>query len=480
MTKKRKSISTMVSRPPTVAVLGHVDHGKTTLLDVLRQTNIAAKEHGGITQNIGAYQLDYKGEKITFIDTPGHAAFVKMRSCGIAATDLVVLVIAADDGVQPQTKECLAHIKQANTPFLVAINKIDLPQASPEMVKAQLAENGVLVEGYGGDVVVVNISAKEKKGLDELLEMILLLGKMHNIQADPEGLLAGIVIDAKLDFQKGPLATVLVKNGTLSLGNQIFANNVEGKVKAMIDQQGKYRQRAFPGMPIVVLGFKSVPVIGALVTTTLSSILKESVIKSGSSDKEPGKGKVKLILKADTDGTLEAIKSSLGQEVEMIFSDVGQVSESDILLSQSTGAQIIAFNVKIPALVAKLADVEGITIKTYNIIYELLDDIEKKVLKILEPTIDEEILGEAEIIAEFTIKGKHIAGCKIRSGKINKINKIHLKRNNQIIGDTQITSFQRERQEVEEAKAGSEIGLVFRPNIDFKIGDAIISYSQKK
>lgn len=479
MTKKRKPISTMVSRPPTVAVLGHVDHGKTTLLDALRQTKVAAKEHGGITQNIGAYQLDYKGEKITFIDTPGHAAFVKMRSCGIAATDLVVLVIAADDGVQPQTKECLAHIKQTNTPFLVAINKTDLPQASPEMVKAQLAENGILVEGYGGDVVVVNISAKEKKGLDELLEMILLLGKMHNIQADPKGLLAGIVIDSKLDFQKGPLATVLVKNGTLSLGDQVFANNVEGKVKAMIDQQGKYHQKAFPGMPIVVLGFKSVPVIGALVTTTASSLLQKPLIKNRLTPRTE-KGKVKLILKADTDGTLEAIKSSLGQEVDMIFSDVGQVSESDILLSQSTGAQIISFNVKIPALVAKLAEVEGITIKSYNIIYELLDDIEKKVLKILEPTIDEEVLGEAVIIAEFTIKGKHIAGCKIKSGKINKINKIHLKRDNQIIGDAQITSFQKERQETNEAKVGSEIGLVFRPNLDFKIGDAIISYSQKK
>jgi len=479
MIKKGKSVLTMISRPPIVAVLGHVDHGKTTLLDVLRQTNIAAKEHGGITQNIGAYQLNYKGEKITFIDTPGHAAFVKMRSCGIAATDLVVLVVAADDGVQPQTKECLAHIKQTNTPFLVAINKIDLPQASPEMVKAQLAENGVLVEGYGGDVVVVNISAKEKKGLDELLEMILLLGKIHNIQADPKGLLAGIVIDAKLDFQKGPLATVLVKNGTLSLGDHVFTNNVEGKVKAMIDEQGKYHQKASPGMPIVVLGFKSVPAIGALVTTTASSLLKEPMIKNVLASKTE-KGKVKLILKADTDGTLEAIKSSLGQEVDMIFSDVGQVSESDILLSQSTGAQIIAFNVKIPALVAKLAEVEGITIKTYNIIYELLDDIEKKVLKILEPTIDEEVLGEAAIIAEFTMKGKHIAGCKIKSGKINKTNKIHLQRDGKIIKDAQITSFQKERQEIKEAKVGSEIGLVFRPNIDFKIGDAIISYSQKK
>lgn len=465
-----------------VAVLGHVDHGKTTLLDAVRKTNVVAKEHGGITQHIGAYQIEHKGEKITFIDTPGHAAFVKMRSHGASVTDLIVLVVAADDGVKPQTKESLAHIKQAKVPFLVAINKIDLPQASVKMVKSQLAENNVLVEGYGGDIVCVEVSAKQKKGLDDLLEMILLLAKMENLQANPKGALEGVIIDSKLDSKRGPIATVLIKNGTLTIGDQIFAQDIEGKVKAMRDENANQVKKAGPSKPVEVLGFKKTPPMGAKVKGKLT-LKKEKPISSASKEKpseEAEKGKIKIILKADTNGTLEAVKANLPTEVEVVFSSLGQVSESDVLLAQSVKAQILAFNVKTPSLVKKLSETEKVDIKTYNIIYELLEDMEKRVLKVLEPTIDEEVLGEAEIIAQFNIKGKNIAGCRIKKGKIHKSNPIHLKRKDKIIADAKITSFQKEREEVEEVKAGNEVGMVFSPDLDFKIGDAIISYKIQK
>ncbi len=494
MTGKKPSTTTgnLQPRPPIIAVLGHVDHGKTTLLDVIRKTSVAAKEHGGITQHIGAYQINYKGEKITFIDTPGHAAFAKMRSYGIAVTDLVILVVACDDGVKPQTKECLAHIKQTNTPFLVAINKIDLPGVSIDMVKGQLAENDVLVEGYGGQIVCVPISAKQKKGIDELLEMAILLTKMQNLKADPKAPAEGVVIDSYLDYQKGPVATILVRNGTLKLGDTIFAGEIEAKVKMMQDEHGINVLEAGPSKPVKVLGFNKVPPIGIKIQVYKildqkiekhppSAVAKEKTSSIAPANDKPEDNKptrVKIILKTDTKGTLEAIKNNLPEEVEIILSDVGQISESDVLLSLSTKAKIIGFNIKTSNQVLKLAESEKIIIKTYNIIYELLDDLEKIVLRIMEPTFDEEFMGEAKIIASFTMKKKHIAGCKIIKGKIAKANLIHLKRNDKIIADARIISFQKERQEVVEAKTGDEIGLVFSPNIDFKLADVIISYKK--
>ena len=480
MPLKRKSKKLIFPRPPIVAVMGHVDHGKTTLLSALRQVDINLSEHGGITQHIGAYQIEYKKKKITFIDTPGHAAFAKMRSHGASVTDLVVLVVAADDGVKPQTQESLTHIKQSNVPFLVAINKIDLPQASVEKVKSQLAEKNVLVEGYGGNIVCVEVSAKQKKGLDELLEMILLLAEMQNLQADPTASLTGVVIDAKLDPGKGPLATVLVKNGTLKVGDSVFATDIEGKVKLMIDENGRPVTSAEPSKPVVVLGFKKVPSIGAKVSKKINLLVQEETKKSASPVDKASEGnqKIKIILKADTKGTLQAIQSNLPSEVEIIFANVGQIGDADVLLACSTGAQILGFNVNIPVKTRKLAKTEKIKIKTYNVIYDLLEYLEKKVLKILEPTIDEQILGEAVVIAEFTIKGSHIAGCRIKKGRINKTDKLHIKRKNKIIVDARIKSFQKEKQEISEAKAGTEVGIVLSPNVDFKIGDAIISYSE--
>jgi translation initiation factor IF-2 len=453
--------------------MGHVDHGKTTLLDAIRKTNITAKEHGGITQHIDSYQIKHKKKKITFIDTPGHAAFAKMRSYGAKVTDLVILVIAANDGVKPQTKECLKHIKKDNIPFLVCVNKIDLPEASVEKVKNQLTKEGVLVEEYGGDIVCVEVSAKQKKGLDDLLEMTLLLAEMQNLQVNKNKSFEGVIIDSRLDSKKGPVATVLVKKGVIKIGDQVFAEDVNGKVKALTDENGKNVKKAESSEPIKVLGFKKVPAIGAKVGKKKS---KRKEIKSTVLKAEKKEAKLKIILKTDTKGTLEAIQTNLSEEIDIISANVGQINESDVLLALSTQAQILGFNVKTPLSVKKLAKIEKVKIKTYNIIYKLLEDLEKRILKILEPTIDEEILGEAEIIAEFTIKNNHIAGCKIKKGKISKKDQLHLKRKDKILNDARIKSFQKEGEESEEAKAGEEVGIVLSPDLDFKIGDAIISY----
>jgi translation initiation factor IF-2 len=486
MPSEKKSTSKTLKRTPVIAFLGHVDHGKTSLLDVIRKTNLASKEHGGITQQIGAYQIDYKGQKITFIDTPGHTAFEKMRSRGVEATDIVVLVVAGDDGVKPQTKESIAHIKQAGVPFLVALNKMDLPQASADMVKSQLAENEVLVEGYGGDVVCVEVSAKEKKGIDDLLEMILLVVEMQDFKGgSSENDLKGVVIESELDSRRGPVATVLVKEGSLKVGDSVFAGNIPAKVKLMTDFKGKKIKTAGPSTPVEMLGFKKAPNVGAVVgEKPLKAVVKpvKKKIKTKKQEEEDNKEekeekeRVKIILKADRLGSLEAIKAGLPEEVEIILADVGDINESDVLLSLSTSAQIIGFNVRVPTLVKKLAETEKIKIKSYNIIYKLLEDLEARILKIMEPTINEEVLGEAEIIAEFDIRGRHIAGCKIKKGKINKTHPVHIKRDDKIIGDAKIISFQKENIEIQEAEAGSEVGLVLKPDVDFKIKDVIISY----
>lgn len=399
--KKRKSKPSKYLRSPIVTVMGHVDHGKTSLLDAIRKTNITAEEHGGITQHIGAYQISFKGKKITFIDTPGHVAFGKMRSRGAQVTDLVVLVIAANDGVKPQTKESLQHIKRAGVPFLVAINKIDLAGASSEMVKNQLAEESILVEGYGGDIVCVEVSAKQKKGLDEFLEMILLLNQMKPLEANPDGQLKAVIIESRLDAKQGPLATLLIKNGTLRIGDYLTAENIRGKVKAIRDEKGKKLSQAEPSKPVEILGFKQIPPVGSQVKrvkpdgkkATLKALKKTETTEKKNSQPEADRPldevsseklsdlsvtKIKIILKADTLGTLEAIQASLPTEVEVIFAGVGAVSESDVLLAIPTKSSIFAFNTKVPLKTVKLAKIERIKIKTYKIIYELLENLEKK------------------------------------------------------------------------------------------------------
>lgn len=476
--------STVTVRPPVVTIMGHIDHGKTTLLDAIRKSKLAAKESGGITQHIGAYQAESQGRKLTFIDTPGHAAFTAMRSRGVKLTDLVVLVIDAVEGVKPQTKECLDHIKAAKVPFLVAINKIDLPNAQPKMVKSQLAENQVLVEGYGGDIVCVDISAKTKKGLNQLLEMILLLAEMQELKADPNGSLEAIVIESTLDRQQGPLATVIVKNGTLKIGDEIQTDTVVGKIKALINESGQNVTKAVPGQPIQILGFKSVPTVGFPITS-----LKDKPIVDSSSplptllsievnlEEERGET-LTVILKTDVIGTLEAISQNLPDNVILIAKGVGAVNESDILLAQATKAIVIAFRVEPNTAARQLAVVENIVIEKYQLIHELLDEIAQKVLKLMEPTINEQILGEAKVIAEFSIKGDSIAGCQVTKGKLTKNDLIHLHRKDEAIIDGKIKTIQQNKKSVDQVKSEQECGLSFFSEIKFKIKDKIIAYKE--
>lgn len=493
--KKRQTAKTLrPKRPPVVTLMGHVDHGKTTLLDAIRKTNLVDKEHGGITQHIGAYQVERLGRKITFIDTPGHAAFTRMRAQGALVTDIVVLVVAADDGVKPQTREALAHIKAANTPYLVAINKVDLPDTRIDRVKGQLAEEGVIIEEYGGDIVSVEISAKKSQNIDQLLEMILLVSDLNKLVGNPKASLEAVVIETKIDKRKGILVSLLVKNGTLQVRSQLQIGEETARVRALTDADGKQIKQAGPSTPVEVLGFKSMPKVGAVIGGKKKKTKKEAVIEVSKpsltkkeaeenqeqedSDEEEEKQTVTIILKADVTGTLEAIASNLSDEVEIVSKGVGEVNESSILLAQASGATIYAFNVGISRSAKELADLEKIKIKTYNIIYKLFEDLENQVLKILEPTIDEEVIGEAKIIAEFKIKETKIAGCKVKKGELNKTLPVHLKRGEDIIADAKIRSLKKGKEDVDKVKVGSECGVRFKPEIDFKINDVIISYKK--
>ncbi len=475
---KKRITSQESLRPPVVAVLGHVDHGKTTLLDKIRKTNVVAKEFGGITQHIGAYQIKAKKKTITFIDTPGHAAFSEMRSRGAKVADLAVLVIAADEGVKPQTLESLKFIKKAKIPYLVAINKIDKPNIDLEQVKKEMAKNDIKVEGHGGKIVSVATSAKTGKGVDELLEMILLVAEMEEIKGDPKAKLEAVVIESKLDKRRGPLATVLVRNGCLEIGNQIKADNTFAKIKAMFDENGQTVKKAGPSKPVEVLGFKSVPQIGSLVKRTeeIITLPTEPVKPELTKKKETEEDRLRLIVKADVNGTLEAILTGLPKEVEIIDSGVGEINESDVLLAETTGAEIIAFNVKTSAKVKKLAVTEKVRISDYQVIYKLFEEIEEKVKKLMEPFAGEEILGKAEVLQEFEIDKKRVAGCRVIEGEIKKRGKLHLQRGEELVGDCWIKSMKTGKTKIEGAKAGEEFGAVLSPSLDFKIGDMLLSY----
>ena len=479
---KEKNISQVSSRPPVVAVLGHVDHGKTTLLDKIRQTNVVAKEFGGITQHIGAYQIRVKGlkgqgfKKITFIDTPGHAAFSEMRSRGAKVADLAVLVIAADEGVKPQTLESLKYIEQAKIPYLVAINKIDKPNIDLDWVKKDMAKNDISIESHGGKIVSVVTSAKTGKGIDELLEMILLVAEMEGIEGDVKADLEAVVIESKLDSRRGPLATVLVRNGSLKVGDQIEAEGAFAKIKAMFDENRQSVKVAGPSKPVETLGFKIVPSIGSLIKRTEKMVVQEEKPRPELAKKGGKEDKLHLVVKADVNGTLEAILAGLPKKVKIIDASVGEVNESDVLLADATGAEIIAFNVKTPGKVKKLAITEKVKISDYQVIYKLFEEIEEKVKKLAEPFAGEEILGRAEVLKEFEIDKKRIAGCQVIEGGIKKTDKLHLQRGEELIGNCRIKSMKTGRTKIERAKAGEEFGAILSPALDFKIGDMLISY----
>ncbi len=481
---KNQAKTSIQFRPPIVAVMGHIDHGKTSLLDKIRSTNTWKKEIGGITQHIGAYQAAVKqkdGQErlITFIDTPGHAAFINMRARGAQATDMVVLVVAATEGIMAQTKECLRHIREADLPFIVAMNKIDLAGSQPDKLKGQLVEMGYTPEEYGGQISVIPVSAKTGEGIDDLLEMILLNAEIMELKSEPDAPLEAIVIESKVDKRRGPLASAIVKKGSLKTSDQVYAESITGKIKALLDYTGQNIKVAVPGTPVEILGFSQVPPVGSLITNqvreTKTEIQKVDTSVLSVEEESP---KLPVIIKADTEGTLEALLGSFTDDVLVIFSGVGAVTDSDVFMAQASGAQIFAFDVKTPPFIQKLAGNNKVRIMESRVIYELIDDIQAQVLKLLEPTIDETILGEGTIIAEFKINKVRIAGVDVTRGEIAKGTLIHLKRNGKIIKDTQVDSLKQGKEDVDRVKMGNSCGITFKPYVDFKENDVIISYNK--
>lgn len=467
--------------PPVVAILGHVDHGKTTLLDNIRKTHVAEKEVGGITQHISAYKVDIKGDKITFIDTPGHEAFSKMRARGAKIVDLAILVVAGDDGVMPQTEESIAHIKTAAVPFIVAINKMDSESANVDRVKKQLAEKGVLVEGYGGDVVAVPISAKTGKGVDELLEMINLVAEMSEIKKNKSKPFEGVVVESFLDKFRGPLATIILKNGSLKVGDLIYGDTTAGKVKALLDSNGNMTKEAVVSDPVTILGLESVPVVGDTFTKKEKSRISEKKKNKVGRDWEevPKSSEIRLVLKADTYGSLEAISNSIeslkekDQEVKFIHKETGDITENDILLAAAAKAVIIGFNVKTQSSVEKIAEEEGVNIRSYKLIYELLDELKEGLAALAEAKKKKDIIGEAEILAKFKSDEGVIAGAKVTKGRINISDNLIILRGGKEIKESKIKSMKHKLSTINEVDKGKEFGILFDSKVKFEQGDII-------
>ena len=463
-------------RAPIVTVLGHVDHGKTSLLDAIRKTNVATKEVGGITQSIGASKIELQkdsftsaaGKGITFIDTPGHAAFSKMRGRGAEVADIAVLVVAADDGVKPQTKEALELIKEAKIPFIVAITKTDLPSKNIEGARGQLEKEGVLFEGRGGDTPVVSVSAKEEKGIKELLETIAVVAEVHEIKGDPGGDLEAVVIESSKD-KRGTFANMVVRNGTLRIGNLIQAENVGCKIRAIFDSRGVSVKEVLPGEPAQILGFEEIPPVGAKVTNK-GSLAGGGVKNEVQKVDKLSEGQIAVILKARSGGSLEALVASLPPNIVVIGGGVGDVNESDVLSAKASNAWIFAFESNVPAGVLKLAKMEGVHIERFEIIYELFQRLEELLKK-----GQVEVLGKAQVITSFPFNNKKIAGCKVTSGRIVKTDNLILARGEKEIGKVKAISMKKQKTEITEAKGGEEFGIIFEPQLDFEVGDVLIS-----
>ncbi len=496
-------------RPPVVTVMGHVDHGKTTLLDAIRKTDVASREAGGITQHIGAYTVKLEdGRLITFIDTPGHEAFTSMRARGAQVTDIVILVVAADDGVMDQTKEAIEHARAANVPIVVAINKIDKPDANPERVKSQLAELGLVPEEWGGDTLFANISAKNKIGIDELLELVLLQAEMLELKAAYDRPARGRIIESKLDKGRGPVATVLVQEGTLREGDVFVAGLTHGRVRAMFDSYGKRVKEATPSIPVEVLGFEEVPQAGddfivvedeakarkiaeyrqrKAREAEAAKEAKISLEKLFEKLKEGEIKELKIVLKADTQGTLEALQASLAKlstekvKVSVIRAGIGAISESDVMLAAASDAIVIGFNVKPTPQARETAKREKVDIKFYDVIYQLLDDVKKAMVGLLEPVYREEITGIAEVRATFKIsKVGVVAGCYVKEGVINRNNKVRVIRDGVVIYTGKIASLKRFKDDVKEVPAGYECGIRIENFQDIKVGDIIEAFELKE
>lgn len=495
-----KGIGGLKPRPPVVTVMGHVNHGKTRLLDAIRQTNVMDTEAGGITQHIGAYQVEVNGQRITFLDTPGHEAFTAMRARGAQVTDIAVLVVAADDGVMPQTLEAIDHARAAEVPIVVAINKIDKDDANPELVKQQLSDAGLLIEEWGGNTVCVLISAKEKQGISELLENLLVVTEMEELQADASQPAAGVVIEAKMDKTKGPLATVLVHTGTLKLGDTIMVGDTCGRLKAMFNDTGKQVRRAGPSIPVEILGLNSVPQEGDTLNVVADERQAKALIEKRQSEVQPGSSSLKsvslsnlfeqvsagqvkelnIILKADVQGSIEPIRSSLEQlatdevRVRVIRSSSGNITESDVMLASASKGLIIGFNTDSELGVRRLAGLQGVSIRYYDVIYNLIDDVGKALKGMLEPTQVEVIDGRAEVRAIFpAAKKQKIAGVYVTEGTLSRGASVRVRRQEEVVGESVISSLKRFKDDAREVAAGYECGVGIKDFNDFEVGDIL-------
>lgn len=490
------------SRAPVVTIMGHVDHGKTSLLDTIRKANVTAREAGGITQHIGAYQVNYQGKKITFLDTPGHEAFTSMRARGAKVTDVAILVVAADDGVMPQTIEAINHAKSAAVPIIVAINKIDKEGAAPDKVKQQLAEHDLLAEDWGGQTIMVPVSAHKQTGITDLLEMILLVAEMQELTANPTIPAQGTIIEAQLDKGRGPVATVLVQKGTLHLGDTIIAGFAYGKVRAMINERGESLKKAGPSTPVEVLGLSDVPMAGDILNATdekiARSIAEKRMAKRRTEEIQQNQkvslddifqqiqeGKIKelnIVVKADVQGTIEALRQSLqkikNEEVKVVIvhSGVGAINESDVVLASASNALIIGFNVRPDANARKIAESEKVDVRLYRVIYDALNDVEAAIKGMLAPKYKEVIQGRVEVRQIITISKLIIAGCYVVEGKITRSSKVRLLRDNVVVYEGELESLKRFKDDVKEVATGYECGITLDKFRDIKEGDVIEPY----
>jgi translation initiation factor IF-2 len=497
--------SLLVERPPVVTIMGHVDHGKTLLLDSIRSTNVVASEAGGITQHIGAYQVEKNGHRITFLDTPGHAAFTAMRARGAQVTDVAVIVVAADDGVMPQTREAIAHARAANVPIIVALNKIDKGDSNADRVKVQLNEEGLNLVEWGGDIELVPVSAKTGEGIDDLLTTILLTSEIAHLRANPDKPASGSVIEARMDRSRGPMATVIVQSGTLKPGDVIVAGSAFGKVRALFDDRGRNLKAVKPGAPVQMLGLNEVPEAGDKVQVIGDEKLARAValqrarqkrVEALSSTRSAGDilsqisaGETKtlnLILKADTQGSVEAIENALRElsstevRVNVLHAATGTVSESDVLLAAASNALIIGFSVRPDTAAKRAADEAGVEIRYYDIIYKLTEDIQLALSGMLEPVYEEVVYGHAEVRATFKAGRIIIAGCYVTDGTITRNNEVRLLRGQEVVTTGRIASLKRFKEDVREVTAGYECGIVIDGYNDVQEGDVIEAFGQQK
>ncbi len=504
-----EDVTKLILRPPVVTIMGHVDHGKTSLLDAIRETRVTETEAGGITQHIGAYKITLKGKEIVFLDTPGHEAFTAMRARGAKVTDVVVLVVAADDGVMPQTVEAINHAKAANVPIIVAINKIDKPEANPQRVKTELAEHGILSEDWGGQNIFVEVSAKKRIGIEHLLEMILLQAEVMELKANPDKLAKGTIIEAKLDRGRGPIATVLVQSGMLNIGDIFLAGTSVGRVRALVDDTGKRIQKAGPSTPVEVIGFPEVPAAGDVFTSVedekrarqiaLTRLQKEKLAEMAKERKltlddlyaKIKEGEIKelnIIIKGDVQGSVEAMQDAFEHlshpqvKVRVIHASVGGINESDVMLASASTAIIIGFNVRPESKASQTAEKEGVDIRLYTIIYEAIEDVKKALEGLLEPTLREKVLGRAEVRNTFSISRLGtVAGCYVLDGSVSRTSDgIRIIRDNIVIYDGKISSLKRFKDDVKEVQAGYECGIMIENYNDIKVGDILENYIIEK